>query len=106
MNDKTQSNTNTINMADAANTAPIAAPAMSSSEGTDISKTTITVLVLLTLMISIIGTWTVMSEISSAKVVQQEPARSTGQIRFSITEAPPPKTATGNVALDIRPSVK
>lgn len=36
--------------------------------GGDISRTTITILVLLTLMISIIGTWTVLNEVNNVKL--------------------------------------
>lgn len=70
----------------------------------DISKTTITVLVLLTLMISIIGTWTVLNEISNVKTVQK-PSTAQGHVSFTITGPPsePAKSSTtGNVVLEVR----
>lgn len=68
----------------------------------DISKTTITVLVLLTLIISVIGTWTVLNELNTVKVTKSSTA--TGTVSLNI-RAPPgePVTdgATGRVTLNI-----
>jgi len=74
----------------------------------DMSKTTITVLVLLTLMISIIGTWTVLNEISSVQSTQHQTASSVGRVSFTIRNpnqqaqsAPTSVPATGKVVLSI-----
>ena len=86
---------------------PVSPPA----ENNDISKTTITVLVLLTLMISVIGTWTVLNELSNVKPVQQSSA-ATGKVELTILPNgnanaianSPQQTsaATGQVALEIK----
>ena len=72
------------------------------SGGTDISKTTITVLVLLTLIISVIGTWTVLNEVNNVKVTKA--SRAVGQVSLTVS-APPdvqqPVDATGKVTLNI-----
>jgi len=74
------------------------------SGGADISKTTITVLVLLTLMISVIGTWTVLNEVNSVKVVSQG-SQSTGVVSLNIQSAnqpaPEPVAASGRVVFGI-----
>ncbi len=73
------------------------------SEGGDISKTTITVLVLLTLMISVIGTWTVLNEVNSVKVVSQ-PSRTNGVVSLNIhspDQPMAPVAASGKVVLNI-----
>lgn len=84
-----------VNQASANSNAP--------SEGGDISKTTITVLVLLTLMISVIGTWTVLNEVNSVKVISQG-SSSSGVVSLNIQ--PPisqsePVAASGKVVLNI-----
>lgn len=49
----------------------------------DISKTTLIVLVLLTLVISVIGTWSVLQEVNSIRPVQ-EPSSTTATVRFAL----------------------
>lgn len=74
--------------------------------GADVSKTTITVLVLLTLMISVIGTWTVMNEVNSVKVVSQ-PSSSSGKVSLNLQGASTPAepvAASGKVVFGIRES--
>ena len=75
----------------------------------DISKTTVVVLVLLTLMISVIGTWTVLNELSVVRLSQPEqhrPASTSGEVQLGI-EAPPGydqgqmSASTGRVSLQI-----
>lgn len=71
----------------------------------DISRTTIYVLVLLTVLVSILGTWTVLSHASGtpAPVVRDQPV-ATGKVEFMIT-APPQSivdTATGTVGFVIQ----
>lgn len=73
------------------------------SEGGDISKTTITVLVLLTLMISVIGTWTVLNEVNGVKVVSQGSSTS-GVVSLNIqppSQPTEPVAASGKVVLNI-----
>lgn len=73
------------------------------SGGIDISKTTITVLVLLTLMISVIGTWTVLNEVNNVKAAKASTA--VGRVSLVVSpppEAPQPVDATGKVMLNIQ----
>ena len=75
-------------------------------EKMDISKTTVTVLVLITLMISVIGTWTVLNEISSVKATtQHQESSSSGRLSFSVGDSDnalsEPVSATGKVALSL-----
>ena len=74
----------------------------------DISNKTIVVLVILTVVISILGTVVVLNEVSNAKIVvsQKAPAVSKGataQGEVKLTILPPPQvdTATGQVVLTI-----
>ncbi len=72
------------------------------SGGVDISKTTITVLVLLTLMISVIGTWTVLNEVNNVKATKASTA--VGRVSLTVSappEAPQPVDATGRVTLNL-----
>lgn len=75
------------------------------NEKTDISKTTITVLVLVTLMISVLGTWTVLNELSNVKTTQQAPSSSSGEVKLNIVSTgqnvPDQTGATGRVSLTI-----
>ena len=71
----------------------------------DISKTTITVLVLLTLMISVIGTWTVLNEIGNVKVTQNsQPAQAQVTLRVvdAASQQPITQSATGRVILHVQ----
>jgi hypothetical protein len=80
---------------------PAAAPA---PQDMDISKTTITILVLLTLMISVIGTWTVLNEISNVKVTKQS-APASAQVSLTLLDGPRQPSAdsvTGRVVLNVQ----
>lgn len=66
----------------------------------DIQKSTIVILVILTLVVSVLGTWTVLSQISQPSAGTPQ---STAEMRFTIE---PPQHAvgepiTGNVAFTI-----
>jgi hypothetical protein len=84
------------------NSAQQATPAAPSQE-VDISKTTIAVLVLLTLMISVIGTWTVLNEISSVKIAQpSKPSSAVGEVKMVvINPADNLAATTGKVSLTL-----
>jgi hypothetical protein len=69
----------------------------------DVSRTTIFVLVILTLLISILGTWTVLSQLNAATPVAADHATASGKVSFTIT--PPPQTdaiASGKVTFAIK----
>ncbi len=72
----------------------------------DISRNTIFVLVILTLLISVLGTWTVLSQINAgpAQPPAQEHPVSSGQVGFTLVAPPGPPMgdATGHVAFEIR----
>jgi hypothetical protein len=77
-----------------------------SEQQPDISKTTLAVLVILTLMISIIGTWTVLNEISAVKLYAKAPSSSSGVVKLNVL--PPPgsvpaqaSSTTGMVVMNI-----
>lgn len=61
----------------------------------DFSKTTIVVLVILTLLISTLSTWVLLGEVSNVKISQKVPASSSGEVRINILPAEQPKTTTG-----------
>ena len=77
----------------------------------EVSKNTIIVLVILTVVISVLGTWTVMNEIKSVKMTEGAPAsqegyRTTGRVSISINapgETPDEGVfgGTGKVTLSI-----
>lgn len=71
-----------------------------SQGNSDISKTTITILVLLTLMISVIGTWTVLNEVNNVKL-SQKPSSTTGVVSLNIQQPSEPVPITGKVTLKI-----
>lgn len=52
--------------------------------GPDLGKSTIVVLVLLTLVISVIGTWTVLNEVSKIKTPGPIPATTNGNIKLNL----------------------
>jgi len=87
------------------NTAANAQPAaVVPADNPDISKTTIAVLVLLTLMISVIGTWTVLNEISNVRPTGSNVAApQSGQVHLNIQPPTTPQTsaATGKVMMNI-----
>jgi hypothetical protein len=89
-----------INQADVNSTS---APSAPTGGGADISKTTITVLVLLTLMISVIGTWTVLNEVNSVKVTTQQ-SKTSGVVSLNLQSASTqqqPVAASGRVVFGI-----
>jgi hypothetical protein len=78
----------------------------------DISKKTIIVLVVLTVVISMLGTYTVINELHNVKPIAKQ-GSSQANVQFSITQpttsTPQPDTkavgaATGNVAFQILPN--
>lgn len=67
-----------------------------------ISKSTILVLVILTVVISLLGTWTVLNEVNSVKVITPESSKdstSSGEVRLTVIEPPEPVQSTGQVVL-------
>lgn len=67
----------------------------------DISRSTIVILVLLTLLISVIGTWTVLSQINAAPAAQESSSTSSGKVRFALTEDPATDQSTGKVVFKL-----
>jgi len=72
----------------------------------DIPKATIAVLLVLTILVSIIGTWTVLESIS-VKEATSLPAEKTagaaeGNVRFTIEEKPEPVETSANIRLEIK----
>ena len=70
----------------------------------DISKNTIIILVILTVVISVLGTWTVLNEVNNIKVVSSgQPdsgeSHTSGKVTLTVTE-PPVNDATGKVILE------
>lgn len=74
----------------------------------DISNKTIVVLVILTVIISILGTLTVLSETSNIKGISQQPAisktssSSSGQVSLTIKEPDVPVRSAGYVTLEVK----
>jgi hypothetical protein len=69
----------------------------------EISKTTIVVLLILTILISVIGTWTVVTSLSAVPSPQTAPAQD-NSARISLTVEPQPEPAvpiTGNAVLSL-----
>ncbi|HIH31117.1 TPA: hypothetical protein HA235_00255 [Candidatus Woesearchaeota archaeon] len=68
----------------------------------DLSSTTLVILVLLTLTISIIGTWSVLNEMSNIKV-SPPPKASSAQVSLQVNPPAEPKIVpvTGNIALNV-----
>lgn len=75
----------------------------------DISKNTLLVLVVLTIAISLLGTWTVISESgnfptrTSGPVVNKGQSSTTGKVSINIAEPQEPVGVTGQVTLNIKP---
>ncbi|MFP4524389.1 MAG: hypothetical protein ACLFO2_03715 [Candidatus Woesearchaeota archaeon] len=70
----------------------------------DISKNTLLVLVVLTIVVSLLGTWTVINEASKVRVADEQAddnPSTTGKVSLSVKEAPEPVGATGQVVLNI-----
>jgi len=82
------------------------------SQSDNLSKKTIVVLVILTVIISVIGNLVVMNEVSSIKSAPssqktlapaKNPLRPTGQVEITIQSPPQQDSATGMVSLTILP---
>ena len=70
----------------------------------EISKTTIVVLLILTILISVIGTWTVVTSLSAVPAGQQNAPAQDNTVRISLTVEPQPEPAvpiTGNAVLSL-----
>jgi hypothetical protein len=71
----------------------------------DISRNTIYVLVILTLLISVLGTWTVLTHVQGtpAPVISEAGGENTARVSFSIgkSPAPPQDAATGRVLFEV-----
>ena len=71
--------------------------------GDDISKTTVTILLVLTILVSVVGTWVTLEGLSEPATnvqVSADHASDTGRIRINIKQ-PEVKTATGTISLKI-----
>lgn len=69
----------------------------------DISKNTIIVLVVLTVVISLLGTWTVINEVNKVKIASPHvfnQAGASGQIKLNILGPAAENKATGEVTLN------
>jgi hypothetical protein len=101
-----ENNTNNNSSSQTPSTSPAAAP-QAPAEAQDMSKTTVAILVLLTLMISIIGTWTVLNEISAVKMAAAPPMPSTSQGKVQLVIGSPDgdgssmSAATGRVTFEV-----
>ncbi len=74
----------------------------------DISKNTVLVLVVLTIVISLLGTWTVINEASKFRAqnsggsaVSPSGGTAHGKVSITITRPPEPVSTTGKVVLNI-----
>ncbi len=72
----------------------------------DVSRNVILVLVILTLLISILGTWTVLSQIGAGHLPSssQPAAPGSGEVSFTLQAPPGPSidAATGHVAFVVQ----
>ena len=70
----------------------------------DIPKATIAVLLVLTILVSIIGTWTVLESISikEATPIEKTVPTSEGNIRLSIEDPSEPKDDSSNIRFEIK----
>jgi hypothetical protein len=73
----------------------------------DISNKTIVVLVILTVIISLIGTVVVVNEISNVKMqapktIEKTSSSQMAQVSLGITKSPQPVVSTGLVTLEIK----
>ena len=83
----------------------------STSSASDISNKTIVVLVILTVIISILGTVVVLNEVSNFRSPQSQPtvrggSSSQAQVTLTITEKKQPVSSSGLVTLEILPRAK
>ncbi len=71
----------------------------------DMSRNVIFVLVILTLLISVLGTWAVLSQVSAGRSVAPAPGSDHAEVSFMIqdpSQHPPVMEATGRVMLNIQ----
>ena len=70
----------------------------------DIPKATITVLLVLTILVSIIGTWTVLESISIKETSSFEKRVGTigGEVKLNIIEPPETKEDSANIMFEIK----
>lgn len=69
----------------------------------DLSKTTLVVLVLLTLVISVVGTWSVLNEVNGLQLQSrsQGPSQASAQVGLTIAQPAEPVVTTGKVTFNI-----
>lgn len=67
----------------------------------DISKKTIFVLLVLTILVSVLSTWTLIESTPDTEVVQSKESKGQGNVRLVIEEPPGPVQTRGNVQLTI-----
>jgi hypothetical protein len=70
----------------------------------DIPKATIAVLLILTILVSIIGTWTVLESISvkEATPIEKIVGASEGNIKFTLAEPQEPVEDSANIRFEIK----
>ena len=70
----------------------------------DVPKATIIVLLVLTILVSIIGTWTVLESISikEASPAQKTVGSTNNDIEFNMENAPEPVETNANIRLEIK----
>jgi len=72
---------------------------------TDISKNTLFVLVILTLIVSVLGTWTVLNNLNAPSVASQASSE-TGQVQLVVAPPQTANDATGQVVFNIEPQAR
>lgn len=77
----------------------------------DVSKNTVMILLILTVLVTILGTWTVLEGVRTTQIAAQkiqamdEPSNvASAQVSFVIKEPTPPPSVTGEVIFEITPS--
>ena len=65
----------------------------------DVSKTIVVVLIVATILVSVIGTWTVLNAIDNIAVKNFGVSKGYGEVKVDIIK--PPATATGQVTVNI-----
>ena len=75
---------------------------------TDVSKKTVLVLLVITVLVSVVGTWTVLNSLSSSNVewtAQSQPAGGEVSLNVIAPAAPmEPSIETGNVVFNVLPN--
>ena len=66
----------------------------------EISKNTIIILVVLTVIISLLGTWTVLTEVNKVKMDDDGTSSISGQVKLTINPPNEPIATTGRVILE------